>query len=373
VKVLLCTITVGEGVNKICRAVAQELENMGIENEVFNVYQDCPERAKFVSESYYKIVKRIPRLARFFQRRLGRYDRNLLKAKNYKYIKKDVEALRPILDKKVNEEGFDVIYSPVASVALTALLLRREGKINCKIVYNIPDFNIPTYAELCNDIDAIISPCKEATENLLKSGFDEKQVFEYKIPIDAKFLVQKDKKAIKDSLNIPQDKFTVLIMSGGFGFGSNGKILNDFLKYNKNVHFIVVNGRNEEEKNKIDKYIQDKNLTNVTNIGFCTVVDEMMTAADVVFTKLGAATMCESFAKEVLIITTKQKLYPEFDNMLHLEKRNAILVYNNTNQCAKAIAKLTCGEINYDKLQDNFKKEFNKNSAKDIAGLIKNI
>lgn len=372
-KVLLCTITVGEGVNKICRAVAQELEKLSIEGEVFNVYENCPERAKFVSESYYKIAKRIPRLARFFQRRLGRYDRNLLKAKNYTFIKKDVAALRPILTEKVNQGGFDVLYTPVAAIALTALLLRREGKINCKVVYNIPDFNIPTYAELCNDIDAIITPCREVTENLLKSGFDKEQVLEYKIPIDPKFLVQKDKQDIKNRLNIPQDKFTVLIMSGGFGFGSNSDILKNFLKEAPQAHYIVVNGRNESEKQKVDELIRINNLSNVTNYGFCTVVDEMMTASDVVFTKLGAATMCESCAKDTLIITTIQMLYPEYDNMLHLQKRSGVLVYKNIKQCAKAITKIINNEIDYKQMQLNFQKEFNKNSAKDIANLIKNI
>ena len=186
-RVLLCTITVGEGLNKICKAVSEQLNLIGVDNEVFNVYADHPEMANFVSQTYYKIAKRIPRLARFFQRRLGRYDRDLTKTKNYKYIKKDVAALTKILEKKVNEGNFDVIYTPVASIALSALLLRREGKINCKVVYNIPDFNIPTYAELCKDIDAIITPCKEVTQNLINSGFSEEQVFEYKIPINSKF------------------------------------------------------------------------------------------------------------------------------------------------------------------------------------------
>lgn len=372
-KVLLCTITVGEGLNKICKAVAEQLDSLNIQNQIINVFENYPERTKANSKRYYKAVKFIPTILRTVTRRLARYDRDLNKLKNYNLVKKDVAVACKVLEEKINTEKFDVVYTPVASIALAAQILKQQGKINTKIIYNIPDFNIPYNVELLRDIDAIVTPCAEITKAFIDGGFNEQKINELKIPINPKFLIKTDKLTIREQLSISSDKFTVLIMSGGVGTTKNCKIIKEFAKIVKNAHFIVVNGNNKVEKNKIDKLINKNKLTNVTNLGFCTNVDELMSASDVIFTKLGAATLCESYAKDILIVTTKQILYPEYDNMLHLQKHNAILIGKNLKQCAVILNKIASNQIDTSNIKNNMQQVFDKESASKIANLIINI
>lgn len=369
-KVLLCTFTVGEGLNKICQAVSGHLTKLNIENEIFDVYQNNKKLSNFISKTYYSVVKVFPRTLRFFQIKLNNYNRDLTKQKNYNLIKRDIDALSKILPEKYKEFKFDVLYTPVLAIALGALILKRKKLIDCKVVYNVPDFNIPVYTELVKDIDKIITPCDEVDNNLKSINFNESQIAQMKIPVNQKFLEKKDAGEIRKAYNIDSKKFVVLVMTGGAGFGKTCDLLNVLCKKTNGMHFIVVNGRNEIEKNKIDKLVARKKYNNVTNLGFTKNVDELMTISDVVFTKVGAATMCEAFAKDLPIVTTKQLLYPEYDNLRHLAKKKAAISCDNIYEIAKTLTKLQNEQLDIKQYKENLAKIFDINSAEKIAKLI---
>ena len=370
---MLCTLTVGEGLNKICQAVKEELDRKNIENEIFNVFENNPKRAKAVSASYYKLVKILGKTMRFFQHKTCNYNRKLNKTRNCNYIKNDIKALAEILPKKVNEGNFDVIFTPVSSIAISATLLNRKNIIKTKVIYNVPDFNIPVYTEMLSKIDAVISPCKEVTQNLLKANFKPNMIYEYGIPIQNKYKVNYDKFEIRKKLDIPENKFVVMMMGGGAGFSQFSKNIKVFEKYSPEHYYIIVNGKNEKEKNKIDKVISKYHYTNVKNLGFCTNVDELMSASDVLFSKVGSATTCEAFAKKLVIVTTEQILYPEYDNLLHLKKYNAAKQCKTIKECCSVFNELAKNHDALKTIRENFLKIYDINANQKIAEVIANL
>lgn len=370
-KVLLCTMTVGEGVNKICYAVSEQLDKLNIKNEIFDVCNNKKMLYK-VSKRYYNLVKIFPRTLRLFQRKLCRYDRKLKTKKANYFVMQEVLPIKQMLQEKFTNEKYDVIYTPTMSTAIALVLLKKEGVINSKILYNIPDFNLPVNVELIRDIDFIITLCEEQEKTLLEFGFKPEQIVRNKIPISDKFLVEYSKEQIRKELSL-DDKFTILIMSGGYGAGSNYKVLKTFLKYTTDNQIIVVNGKNVKQKQKIDRFLEKQKITNVLNLGFCTYIDKLMSVSNVLYSKVGAATMCEAFAKRLVFVTTQQMLYPEYDNLKHLKKYGGAIECRNLKECALTINRLKNGQMNIKSIQDNLEKILDTNSASRTANLIKNM
>ena len=159
-------------------------------------------------------------------------------------------------------------------------------------------------------------------------------------------------------------------MYGGAGAANTLSAVKKFCKFAPNVKYIVVNGKNEKQKSLIDKYIEKNSLKNITNYGYCTNVKELMTISDVAFTKLGAATMCECYAKNLPIVSVKQKLYPEYDNLKHLKKHSAAVECKSYKNCAEVILKLKDDKKYFNEIKNNYNNIFNKDAANQIAKLI---
>ena len=64
----------------------------------------------------------------------------------------------------------------------------------------------------------------------------------------------------------------------------------DFPKFIK-----LVNGKNEKNRAKIEKYLTKHNIHNVINLGFVNNINELMSASDIAFARGGGAGISECF------------------------------------------------------------------------------
>lgn len=360
-------MNVGQGLNSICNAVAEELDTIGVENCVFNVFENAKHIEKTNSVTYYKVAKVFPLILRRVQIRLASYDRKLSNKTKPVFIQKELDALEDVLEKKIVEGGYDVVFTPVSSVAIYVSKLKEMGKLDCKLIYCIPDFNLPAYMELCKNADVIVTNCNENHNRLLRNHLDEKKLAKLGLPIDKRFFEKLDKSAVRQKLGFEKEDFVVLISSGGAGFGKMSKMIKVLAVGLPDVKFIVVNGKNQKEKDNIDALISKNDLKNVKNFGFCLNMNELMDASDVMIAKTGAATLCECYAKKLPLISLKQSLYPECDNMKHLLKYNAMIGCESIKDCKKVLQGISEKSINLNEVLDNYQGLFDKNSAKNIV------
>ena len=66
-----------------------------------------------------------------------------------------------------------------------------------------------------------------------------------------------DKNEAREKLGFQKDLPLVMIMLGGGGFGGADKMLKKLLKCKHKIQIAVVNGKDSESKEKIDKFLQD--------------------------------------------------------------------------------------------------------------------
>ena len=116
-------------------------------------------------------------------------------------------------------------------------------------------------------IDYIISPSADFDGQLLEKGFRQEQIRHLGIPVQPKFSEIIDKTEARNALGISRDRFTIMIMNGGVGFGDNLGLVRYIMEAKQDFQLVVVNGRNEKMKEAIDEYIAENNVKNILNLG----------------------------------------------------------------------------------------------------------
>ncbi|MDE6373084.1 MAG: hypothetical protein K2L72_01145, partial [Clostridia bacterium] len=118
------------------------------------------------------------------------------------------------------------------------------------------------------------------------------------------FSVPRDRRAVRESLGLDPDKFTVLLAEGGYGIGKMTEICRRVLKRDLNVTLIPVCGKNEELFNELSGW-QSGGRCDFRPVGFTEKMSEYMAAADLFCGKSGANVFAEACFFGVPQIVTK--------------------------------------------------------------------
>ena len=151
------------------------------------------------------------------------------------------------------------------------------------------------------ETDVITVATEEAKKICLKEGLPENKIKLLGIPIDPRFSDEYNKKDVRRSMNLKENLYTVLVMGGGEGAGNIGEIVSELNKSTLEMQLIVICGRNETLKNKLNsmKMRFPKNI-----IGFTNEVPSVMSASDIIITKGGPGAIFEALAKDLPMIIT---------------------------------------------------------------------
>ena len=115
-----------------------------------------------------------------------------------------------------------------------------------------------------NELDYYIVGHEYVKELLVLEGVHSDKVKTFGIPVENSFLSNRDRETVLTELGLSPDKFTVLLMGGSFGAGNIKETLVELLNIDRDFQILVITGRNENLKEKIDKklasYVNDKNV-----------------------------------------------------------------------------------------------------------------
>lgn len=106
------------------------------------------------------------------------------------------------------------------------------------------------------------------------------------------FKISTDKAALRRSLGIDENKFTVLVADGGYGIGKCGDVCDELLKRDLPINLIAVCGKNEG----LYSYLKDKKTGGNTVfkcVGLASNMLELIAASDLTCGKSGASLMAE--------------------------------------------------------------------------------
>jgi UDP-N-acetylglucosamine:LPS N-acetylglucosamine transferase len=198
----------------------------------------------------------------------------------------------------------------------------------------------------CEEVSLYLVASEEARRQLIDYGVSDDKIKICGIPIHPKFQFQtdKDKLATRAELGLDPEKFTVFINAGWIGGGNIPRIFEEMVERGdqiENTQAIFLAGRNHELRERAGAIARRAPFPTKV-IGYTTVMEKLMNAADVMVSKLGGLTTFEALASRLPIIAdTTTPPMPQESQTAHLISRhNAGVLLKRAGDIAPVIRRL---------------------------------
>lgn len=337
-RVLILTITCGQGHNQTGIAVSDYLEKNGVDCVTLDAYKyistvlgDGIEKGYLLSTKYLpSLYGKVYRLAE----KKESEELSISKITNKAFTGKVVHFI------KAYQPDVIVCTHIFAAMLVTAAEKKLAG---IKSVGIITDFTVHPFWE-DSRLDYYVTASHLLNHQCAKKGISEDKILPFGIPIEPKFSIKHSKEEACEKLGIPRIP-TILIMMGSMGFGNVSKVVDEIDKMDLNFQILCVCGNNNRARGQVEKMpVRHK----VFCYGFVNNVDVMMDAADFIVTKPGGLSVSESLAKGLPMILVNP--------IPGQEDRNLEFLLNNG--LAMAVSKtFSVGEAVYQMYQNQWRME----------------
>ena len=205
---------------------------------------------------------------------------------------------------------------------------------------------------------------------LVGYGADPTKMVVTGIPIHTKFATILNKQATVKKLKLDPKLKTVLIVGGQFDFAALQKVVGGIKKQNEGkVQFLLVAGRDKELEIALNGSDLGKDK-NINVYGFVDNMEEMMSAADLIFSKAGGLTVSECLAKGLPMVINKVIPGQEEDNVNYLVDKGAAVKADDFDGIISAVNDLLDNPEKLKKMQQVAKSIGHPNSATDLADFV---
>lgn len=340
-KVLILTVTAGNGHNSAAFAVEEECKKNGAEVLVVDLLHEFCDSKRFV----WIQEKGYPLVCRYLNKTYNMFFRHYQRANPDKFYKspvqKDLFRMYDKLLKFIYEYKPDAIFSSHYFPAIMITNLRKLFPLSAKTFAFVFDYSVCPFWEAATGIDYLLVPNENYFDIMISKGFKKEQLLPFGLTVNERFSEKIDKKEARIQLGLNQNKFTIFVMFGGGFWSGNFKIVKNIVKNlkSKDVQIVVANGKDVKGKKKIDSLQVPSNI-DIHNLGFCKNVDLIMSASDVLVGKAGGVSVTEALNKHLPMICCKKLPEQERVNVEMLVKEGAGLQYKNDKMLIKYLAGL---------------------------------
>ena len=326
--ILILSASVGAGHLRAAEALELALHKLAPQVNVKNVDVLSLANRTFrsiYSKGYFKLAERAPHLLGYFYDLLDRPQQ----------IDSESDRLRVALEKLNMHPFIELLKSRPWDVALNTHFLpseiiaslRRKGQVSTPHMTITTDFEIHRFW-VHDPCEHYFTATTEGAAYLEYLGVPQSKISVKGIPIHPIFSKEKDRFECLTSQGLEGNKPILLLLSGGFGVGPIEKIYLAILDMELPLQIVVVSGKNEELRNKLNQI--EKPLRHKTKVlGFTTEMDELMAVADVVITKPGGLTTAEILARGAAIAVVNPIPGQESRNSDFLLENGAAIKINN--------------------------------------------
>jgi processive 1,2-diacylglycerol beta-glucosyltransferase len=292
-KVLILSISTGQGHHSTAEAIEKQFVKMGVECKIVDAYGYIEPRLQTMVSKAYTLAtytKRFSSLA------YGLSAKKTWVMSKYSVPKVTNSILAHELRKCIDEEKADVVISTHIFAATMVNILLEKKRLNAITVGIITDFTIHPFWEETRLLDYFVTPSELLEYQMNVKGIDTKKNLPFGIPIKEKFNNRISKQEAREILGLDPDKLTILLMSGSMGYGKIDRSIEDLDELPFDFQAIVVCGNNKRQYKKIKSLPKQKRFD---VYGYVDNVDIMMEAADCIISKPGGITTSEALAKEL--------------------------------------------------------------------------
>lgn len=155
----------------------------------------------------------------------------------------------------------------------------------------------------CNDVTLYLVASDEARRQLIDYGVAPERIKVSGMPVHPKFAYPTEQaaQAARLALGLDPQKFTVFVNAGWAGGGNIPAIFRELVRGKLDVQAIFLAGRNEELKAEAESLALTADFP-IKVIGYTEQIEKLMSAANVMISKLGGLTTFEALACRVPII-----------------------------------------------------------------------
>ena len=200
--------------------------------------------------------------------------------------------LLPCLAQRVQEIAPEVLVCVHPLVTHAAAEVRRRHLPTTPLVTVVTDLVSTHAAWFCPQADLCIVPTEAAARRAIDAGMPREKLRLIGLPVHSRFtqIIQRPAE-VRRALGLDPERFTVLLVGGGEGMGRVYEMACAIADAGINLQQIVIAGRNAQLRRRLEA----RRWAVPTRVfGFVETMPTLMQAADVVVTKAGPSTICES-------------------------------------------------------------------------------
>jgi processive 1,2-diacylglycerol beta-glucosyltransferase len=365
-RILVLSASVGAGHMRAAQAVELALRQLAPDAIVKNVdvlTLTNPAFRKIYGEAYLDLVNRVPHVLGYFYDLMDRPVSPQRKGDRLRYIaeKLNMGSFLRFLE----EETWDIIINTHFLPAEMIAQLRTKKK------RHLPQFTVTTDFEthrlwVNQPCDFYFTATTEGAKNLEHWGVPAADIRVTGIPIHPVFSTKKDRETCLKRHGLIGDRPIILQMAGGFGVGPIEQLLRGLLEVDVPAEVVVVAGRNEELRKKLEK-VKPPSRHRLVVMGFTDKVDELMTVADLVVSKPGGLTTSETLARGAAMAVVNPIPGQESRNSDFLLENGAAIKINNAATMSFKISELLAHPTKLAQLKRNARRIGKPKAAFDVA------
>ena len=296
-RVLILSITAGQGHHAAGKSLSDALTRRGAEVLTIDVYKEI-NRLLYdgVNRGYLLSTKYAPAAYRHFYTLFENKD------KSGKY---SVSSLVNILlgnkfDHNIEKFQPDfIICTHIFSAQVVNELKRRGRYTDIPTLGIVTDYTIHPFWQDVPYVEYIDLASDLLYNKAIQRGIEKRRLCSFGIPVQEKFSTKMPKEEARAALGIPLEQPVALVMAGSMGYGNMSAIVQSIESLGLNLTILAVCGNNERQKRKLFDLPPRENRF---VYGYVNNVDVMMDAADCIITKPGGLTVTEAMSKKLPMI-----------------------------------------------------------------------
>lgn len=333
----------GGGHLSAAKSIANELESTyGNDVEVKTV--DCIEYInkylnKVSTEAYKELAKKAP----WAWKQVYKQSKNGALS----HISNATNRLMSLkLNSLLQEFKPDLIISTHPFATQMCAVLKKKGKINCKLATILTDYHIhPQWLVLYEYSDFFFVSNEQMKLDMIDEGVDKNKIFVTGIPVSNRFSETFNDEEIYKEFGLTPEKPVILFFAGGeFGLGRNTTfmVLKALIRLFKQLQVVAISGKNKKMNKKFNELVETtKSSDRVKIIEFTNKVPELMHIAFGVITKPGGLTITESLVSHLPIVVINPIPGQEEENAEFLVDNNVAVWIKKGDSIARTLKNLS--------------------------------
>lgn len=333
--ILILTCSTGEGHNSAAKALESVLAVKGVCCVIKDVLSFKSEKASGRASALYSaVIKKTPKLFGLAFTIGKIYDGLKLPSPVYSANAKYADRLYAY----IIGNGFDCVICThlFAMQAMTAV--RRKFNLQAACYGVMTDYTIYPFVK-DSDLDGYFVPDEKVAAQFAQKGFSRDKIFITGIPVHPKFNELISKREAREKLNLPPDKKTVVITTGGAGCGKIIKLCRKLDSSFDGGHtFVVLTGRNDKLKAKLEEVFAENSKFKA--VAFTEEVHIYFKAADCVLSKSGGLSSTEIAVSNVPLVHLKAIPGLETANLNYFSENGLSLRADSVGKAVKRTKQL---------------------------------